>query len=82
MTGAYPLENVPIFRNVPSSQLEPLRAAAGRQVFGSGGAIFRQGDIPKYFYIVEEGAVDIVLPTMSDDLTIGGGPCATTAHRR
>src|SRR5438046_9340392 len=24
MTGAYPLEDVPIFRNVPSSQLEPL----------------------------------------------------------
>ena len=77
MTGAYPLENVPIFRNVPSSQLEPLRAAAVRQVFGSGGAIFRQGDIPKYFYIVEEGAVDIVLPTMSDDVTLASFEAGT-----
>ncbi len=77
MTGAYPLENVPIFRNVPASQLEPLHAAAVRQVFGGGGAIFRQGDIPKYFYIVEEGGVDIVLPTMSDDITLASFEAGT-----
>ncbi len=77
MTAAYPLEHVPIFRNVPSSQLDPLRAAAVRQVFGSGGAIFRQGDIPKYFYIVEEGGVDIVLPTMSDDITLASFEAGT-----
>jgi uncharacterized membrane protein len=70
MASAYPLEHVPIFRNVPSSQLDPLRGAAVAQVFGIGAAIFRQGDIPKFFYIVEEGAVDIVLPTMADDITI------------
>ena len=70
MAAAYPLEHIPIFRNVPSAQLEPLRAAAVSQVFGEGGAIFRQGDIPKFLYVVEEGAVDIVLPTMSDDVTI------------
>jgi len=70
MASAYPLDHIPLFRNVPSKQLEPLRVAAVPQVFGNGAAIFRQGDIPKFFYIVEEGAVDIVLPTMSDDLTI------------
>jgi len=70
MASAYPLEHVPLFRNIPSSQLEPLRAAAAPQVFGGGAAVFRQGDIPKFFYIVEEGAIDIVLPTMTDDVTI------------
>src|SRR5262249_8880722 len=70
MASAYPLEHVPLFRNVPSNQLEPFRSAATAQVFGEGAAIFRQGDIPKFFYIVEAGAVDIVLPTMSDDITI------------
>ncbi len=70
MSDAYQLENVPIFRNVPSGQLEPLRKAAIRQVYKAGAAIFRQGDIPSNLYIVEEGAVDIVLPTMSEDVTL------------
>lgn len=46
MASEYPLEHVPLFRNVPSSQLEPLRSSAVRQVFASGAAIFRQADIP------------------------------------
>ena len=46
MSDDYQLENVPIFRNVPSGQLEPLREAAVRQVYSKGAAIFRQGDIP------------------------------------
>ena len=70
MTDAYRIDEVPIFRNIPPSQLEPLRTSAVRQVYGAGGAIFRQGDIPKYFYVVEQGAVDIVLPTMSEDVTL------------
>src|ERR1700682_1127449 len=70
MSDAYQLESVPIFRNIPSGQLDPLRKAAVRQLYKSGAAIFRQGDIPRYFYIVEEGVVDIVLPTMSDDIIL------------
>jgi CRP/FNR family cyclic AMP-dependent transcriptional regulator len=70
MNDAYQLENVPLFRNVSSSHLEPLREAAVRQAYSGGAAIFRQGDIPKYLYIVERGIVDIVLPTMSDDITL------------
>ena len=70
MDDAYQLENVPLFRNIPSSQLEPLREAAVRERYSSGAAIFRQGDIPKHLYIVERGIVDIVLPTMSDDIIL------------
>ena len=70
MSDAYQLENVPIFRNIPSAQLDPLRAAAVRQVYSSGASIFRQGDIPISLYIVEQGTVDIALPTMSEDITL------------
>jgi len=67
---ALELESLPIFRHVPSRQLEPLRAAAKRESCPAGETIFRLGDIPRYFYIVEEGSVDIVLPTLSDDITL------------
>ncbi len=70
MSESYQLESVPIFRNIPSSQLDPLREVAVRQAYGSGAAIFRQADIPRYLYIVERGTVDIVLPTMTDDITL------------
>ena len=67
MDDDYRFEDVPLFRNVPPGQLAPLRDAATRQAYHSGAPIFRQGDIPKYLYIVERGTVDIVLPTMSED---------------
>ena len=70
MGETYELGNLPIFQNVPPSQLEPLLDAAIRQVYRGGAPIFRQGDIPRYFYIVEEGAVDILLPTMTDDIIL------------
>jgi CRP/FNR family cyclic AMP-dependent transcriptional regulator len=70
MAHAYPLETVPLFRNVPAGQLEPLRQVAVRRVFEEGAAIFRQGDIPQHFYIVEEGIVDIVLPAVADEITV------------
>jgi CRP/FNR family transcriptional regulator, cyclic AMP receptor protein len=70
MSEPYQLESVPIFRNIPSSQLAPLREAAARLVYKSGATILHQGDVPKYFYIVEEGIVDIVLPAVSDDIIL------------
>src|SRR5690242_18654731 len=65
---AIELENLPIFRNVPSDQLEPLRRSATRLTFMGGAGIFRQGDIPQFLYIVESGGVDIVLPAVGDDI--------------
>ena len=64
------LERLPFFRHVPPHELEPLRRAALEQRFEEGAAIFRHGDIPRYFYFVDEGAVDIILPTLSDDITV------------
>ena len=65
---AIELEKLPIFRNVPSDQLEPLRRSATRLTFMGGAGIFRQGDIPQFLYIVESGGVDIVLPAVGDDI--------------
>lgn len=70
MLDDYPLDRLPLFRNIPADQLEPMRVAAVRQVFTASAAIFKQGDIPKYFYIVEDGIVDIVLPAVVDDITV------------
>jgi len=70
MEEAFPLHTLPIFRNVPTSLLEPLRKATARIAYSDGASIFRQGDIPKYLYIIEEGAVDIVLPAVVDDLIV------------
>jgi uncharacterized membrane protein len=62
------LETLPIFHNVPADQLLPLRQASSRLTYMGGAAIFRQGDIPQYLYIVESGAVDIVLPAVADEI--------------
>ncbi|HTS85649.1 MAG TPA: DUF1003 domain-containing protein [Usitatibacter sp.] len=70
MEEAFPLHTLPIFRNVPTALLEPLRKATARIAYSDGAPIFRQGDIPKYLYIIEEGAVDIVLPAVVDDLIV------------
>ena len=70
MSDSYPLEQLPIFRNVPADQLAPLRQAAARQDYMAGAAIFQQGDIPRFFYVVERGIVDIVLPAVADDITV------------
>ena len=70
MDDAYPLQDLPMFQNIPTGKMDALRRAAQRERYTSGAAIFRQGDIPKYFYIVEEGIVDIMLPAVVEDITI------------
>jgi len=68
MDEAIELEKLPIFRNVPTEQLEPLRRSATRLTFMGGAGIFRPGAIPQFLYIVESGGVDIVLPAVGDDI--------------
>ncbi len=70
MEEPFPLHTLPIFRNIPDALLEPLRMATARINYVDGAPIFRQGDIPKHLYIIEEGAVDIVLPAVIDDLIV------------
>ena len=41
-----------------------------RKTYAKDEAIFTLGDAPEYLYVVEAGAVDIVLPTMSEPLIL------------
>src|SRR5207302_10395591 len=70
MNATYPIENVPLFTNLPPSQLEPLKKAAVRLLYQPGESVFQQGDLPEYLYIVEEGEVDIVLPAQGEELIV------------
>jgi CRP/FNR family transcriptional regulator, cyclic AMP receptor protein len=70
MDDAFPLHSLPLFRNVPPAHLEPLVQATSRITYAPGAPIFRQGDIPKYLYIIEHGSVDIVLPAVVDDIIV------------
>ena len=64
------LARVPLFRNLPAEQLQELGASMVRQAFESGATIFSHGDVPKYFYIVEDGVVDILVPTLGDEVIV------------
>src|SRR6266513_2470928 len=70
MNATYPIENVPLFTNLPPSQLEPLKKSAVRLLYQPGESVFQQGDLPEYLYIVEEGEVDIVLPAQGEELIV------------
>src|SRR5437879_13264860 len=70
MSATYPIESVPLFPGPPPSQLEPLKESAVRLLYRPGEAIFLQGDLPQYLYIVEEGEVDIVLPAQGEELIL------------
>jgi len=70
MDEVYRIENVPLFANLPDSQLEPLRKDAVRQLFKAGETIFNHGDVPDHLYIVEAGIIDIVLPARGEEIIL------------
>src|SRR6476661_8560985 len=70
MSEPYLIENVPLFVNLPPALLKPLQSAAIRNSYKSGEIIFRHGDLPEHLYIVEEGAVDILLPGKGDEIIL------------
>ena len=70
MDEIYQIENVPLFANLPKTQLEPLRKDAVRQLFKAGETIFNHGDLPEHLYIVEEGVIDIVLPAKGEEIIL------------
>jgi CRP/FNR family cyclic AMP-dependent transcriptional regulator len=67
---AIEIEEVPLFSLLPREQLAQLARAAERRRFRPGQMIFRQGDPPEYLYVVEAGAIDIVLPTRGEDIIV------------
>ena len=70
MDETYQIENVPLFANLPPTQLDPLRKEAVRHLYKAGETIFSHGDPPEYLYIVEEGVVDIVLPARGEEIIL------------
>jgi uncharacterized membrane protein len=70
MRSIYPIENIPLFSDLPPALLLPLQESAERHLFQAGEMIFRQGDLPQYLYVVEEGEVDIVLPGRHEELIV------------
>jgi CRP/FNR family transcriptional regulator, cyclic AMP receptor protein len=70
MDETYRIENVPLFANLPSVQLDPLRKDAVRHLYKAGEIIFNHGDLPEHLYIVEEGVIDIVLPAKGEEIIL------------
>src|SRR6266511_3233331 len=70
MADSQTLGRVHLFRNLPEEQLQTLESAAERKVFQAGETIFHHGDPADWLYIVEEGAVDIVLPSEGEEIVL------------
>src|SRR5713101_4329458 len=70
MADDYGLHWVPLFRNLPEEQLAALAGAAERLIVHGGEIIFQHGDSPDWLYIVEEGRVDIVLPSEGEEIVL------------
>src|SRR5512135_3153845 len=70
MTGIYDIGDVPLFRNLPPAQIGLLGNAAVRDRLKAGEIVFHQGDAPEFLYIVESGAVDILLPVKGDEVVL------------
>jgi uncharacterized membrane protein len=70
MAETYQIDDVPLFRNLPPTQIAVLRSAAVRNLFKAGESVFVQGDLPENLYIVEEGVIDIVLPARGEEIIL------------
>jgi uncharacterized membrane protein len=64
------IQDVPLFAEMPPEQQAALADAAEHRDYAPGEAIFHQGDMPEYLYVVESGAVEVVLPTAGDDIIL------------
>ncbi len=70
MEGTILLQDLILFRSLPADLLQPLQAAAERREFVAGAAIFQHGQAPDYFYVVESGAVDIMVPAQAGEIVV------------
>jgi uncharacterized membrane protein len=70
MSETAAIEDVPLFAEMPAEQVAAIAAAAERRVYEPGEAIFHQGDLPEHLYVVESGAVDVVLPTRGEEIIL------------
>jgi CRP/FNR family cyclic AMP-dependent transcriptional regulator len=70
MAEHFPLETIPLFRNLPAAQHDALDRAMVRQLYKSGETIFRQGEPPEFIYVVESGGVDVLLPSEGKEIIL------------
>lgn len=70
MADPVTLGRVHLFRNLPDEQIRALEGAAERKLFQTGETIFHHGDPADWLYIVEEGTVDIVLPSEGEEIVL------------
>ena len=59
-----------LFRDLPDEHLQALVGASERMLFQAGETIFKQGDAAEWLYIVEEGNVDIVIPSEGEEIVL------------
>jgi uncharacterized membrane protein len=64
------LQSVPLFDGIPADYLRPLQEEAVAREYAEGELVFRQGDIPRHLFVVEQGFVDIVLPALGADIIV------------
>ena len=70
MADHFPLESIPLFRNLPPEQHAALDRAAIRQLYQAGETIFRLGEAPEFIYIVESGGIDVLLPSEGKEIIL------------
>jgi CRP/FNR family transcriptional regulator, cyclic AMP receptor protein len=64
------IQDVPLFSHMSTSQLETLARASTRCPYAPGEAVFSQGDVPEFLYIVDSGTVDVVLPANPEEIIL------------
>ena len=70
MDGTEVLRDIVLFSNLPDDLFDKLVESACRRSFNMGDAIFLHGDAPDFLYIVEGGAVDVVVPSSAGELVV------------
>ena len=70
MADHFPLESIPLFRNLPPEHHAALDRAAIRQLYQAGETIFRLGEAPEFIYIVESGGIDVLLPSEGKEIIL------------
>ncbi len=70
MADHYPLDRIPLFRQLPLEQITMLQQAAEPLSFGEGDSIFSQGDAADALYIVDGGRVDIAIAAEGGEIVL------------
>ena len=64
------LSRVHLFRDLPDEHLQALVGSSERMLYEAGETIFKQGDAAEWLYIVEEGNVDVVIPSEGEEIVL------------